>query len=131
LTTLFAANAQAGSRRKTSSMGTAEDFTGGKITRRVSRATKSMFQSVALMIFNLIPTLPFRGGEGHSAMETRERVVALCQFQSSSAGQVWNSGTSQTGQISCKAKVGEKSLCSGGLPGRRDRNPLTGVTEIL
>jgi hypothetical protein len=28
----------------------AEDFTGGKITRRISRATESMFQSVALMM---------------------------------------------------------------------------------
>ena len=37
-------------------------------------------------------------------LKLRERVVPLCQFQSSSSGQVWNSGTSQTGQISCKAK---------------------------
>src|SRR5712671_4055941 len=37
-------------------------------------------------------------------MKLREGVVPLCQFQSSSSGQVWNSGTSQTGQISCKAK---------------------------
>src|SRR5437588_9196542 len=35
-TTLFAANAQAGSRRKTSRMRTAEDFTGGKITRQLA-----------------------------------------------------------------------------------------------
>ena len=40
---------------------------------------------------------------GHN-LKLRERVVPLCQFQSSSSGQVWNSGTSQTGQISCKAK---------------------------
>jgi uncharacterized membrane protein len=59
LTTLFAANAQGGSRRKTSRMRMAEDFTGGKITRRISRATESMFQSVALMIFILIPMLTF------------------------------------------------------------------------
>jgi hypothetical protein len=37
-------------------------------------------------------------------MKLREGVVSLCQFQSSSSGQVWNSGMSQTGQISCKAK---------------------------
>jgi hypothetical protein len=37
-------------------------------------------------------------------LKLRERVVPLCQFQSSSSGQIWNSGTSQTGQISCKAK---------------------------
>src|SRR5207253_8160209 len=61
-TTLFAANAQAGSRRKTSRMRVVEDFTGGKITRRISRATESMFQSVALMIFILIPTLTFAAG---------------------------------------------------------------------
>ena len=38
-------------RRKTSRVRTAEDFTGGKITPRTNRATESMFQSVALMIF--------------------------------------------------------------------------------
>src|SRR5438876_12091306 len=38
-----------------------------------------------------------------SVLKLRERVVPLCQFQSSSSGQVWNSGTSQTGQISCEA----------------------------
>src|SRR6266446_2116670 len=37
-------------------------------------------------------------------LKLRERLVPLCQFQSSSSGQVWNSGTSQTGRISCKAK---------------------------
>jgi len=61
-TTLFAANAQAGSRRKTSRMRTAEDFIGGKITRRISQATESMFQSVALVIFILIPALTFAAG---------------------------------------------------------------------
>jgi Mg/Co/Ni transporter MgtE len=40
----------------------AEDFTGGRVTRLISRATESMFQSVALMIFILIPTLTFAAG---------------------------------------------------------------------
>jgi hypothetical protein len=44
-------------------MRTAEDFTGGKITRWIGRATESMFQSVALMIFILIPTLTFATGK--------------------------------------------------------------------
>jgi hypothetical protein len=44
-------------------MGTAEDFIGGKITRRTNRATESMLQSVTLMIFALIPTLTFGAGE--------------------------------------------------------------------
>ena len=39
-------------------------------------------------------------------MKLGEGVVPLCQFQSSSSGQVCNSGTSQTGHISCKAKGG-------------------------
>jgi hypothetical protein len=63
LTTLFAANAQAGSSRKRSRMGRAEDFTGGKMTRSISRATESMSQSVILMICILIPMLTFGAGE--------------------------------------------------------------------
>jgi hypothetical protein len=38
-------------------------------------------------------------------LKRRERIVPLCQFQRSNSGQVWNSGTSQTGQSSCKAKA--------------------------
>jgi hypothetical protein len=53
-------------------MGTAEDFTGGKITRLFSRATESMFQSVALMIFMLIPTLTLAAGVVAPQLKLRE-----------------------------------------------------------
>jgi len=40
-----------------------EDFTGGKITHRISRATESMFQSVTVMIFIFNSDADLRGGE--------------------------------------------------------------------
>ena len=40
----------------------AEDFTNGKITCPITRAIKSLFQSVALRISILIPTLTFAAG---------------------------------------------------------------------
>jgi hypothetical protein len=52
------------------------------------------------MIKKAAENVPRRGYN----LKLRERVVPLCLFQSSSSGQVWNSGTSQTGQTSCKAK---------------------------
>ena len=44
------------------------------------------------------------GGPFDSTLRFRARVVSLCEFQSSRSGQVWNSGTSQTGPISSKTK---------------------------
>jgi hypothetical protein len=50
----------------------AEDFTGGKITHRVSRATESMSQSVALMIFDFNSDGAIRGGEHRSVIRHAE-----------------------------------------------------------
>src|SRR5205085_9364439 len=53
-------------------------------------------------------------------LKLREQVVPLCQFQSSNSGQVWNYGTSQTGQITVKLNMASRlhSLVAGIEPAR-------------
>src|SRR5947209_18484257 len=55
-------------------------------------------------------------------VKLRGRVVPLCQFQSSSSGQVLNSGTSQTGQISCEASAWLSGRNEPRIPSLSDRN---------
>jgi hypothetical protein len=81
-------------------MDTAEDFTGGKITRRTNRATESMFQWVALMIFISIPTLTFAAGNvapQFEASRTSCPTLSIPKGQLRPSLQLWNvsNGTNQ------------------------------------
>jgi hypothetical protein len=74
-------------------MGTAEDFTGGRITRRISRATESMSQSVVLIIFILIPTVRFavrNVAPQFLALQMIYRVCDVPEFQAWHELEIWN-----------------------------------------